>query len=385
MGIGQKITLKIESIAFGGEGVARSDNKVVFIRNVIDGETVEAEVSEVKKNFTRAKLLKVLENSDSRIIPPCRHFSYCAGCQYQHIDYKHQLEIKRKQAGEILKHIAKIDMLPEPVLPSPKTYNYRRFLEFHALGNKAGFYAYDNKTLVDAGDCLLGDPAISEHCKELQKKDKPLQPSFRIVVDDNGKVYSDIKNKGQILSYRVLNKRFSVPINSFFQTNRSLLEKMAEKVIEYAGVKKDEVLFDCFSGVGFFSVFLAEKASKVYGFEEGREANDVASLNASMNGVNNFIAIQGKAEEKLPEVMKKVLPDIIVLDPPRAGCHPDILKSIGLNKVKKIIYVSCNPSTLARDIVILNGFGYRLEKIQPIDMFPQTSHIEVISSIVYAE
>lgn len=383
MEIGQKITLKIESIAFGGEGVARSENRVVFIRNVIDGETVEAEVIEAKKNFLRAKSLKILEKSDFRVIPPCPYFSVCAGCQYQHIDYKHQLEIKRKQVREIFKHIAKIDLSPEPVIPSPKTYNYRRFLEFHSIGSKTGFYAYDNKTLVDVDDCLLGEPETNEYCKKLKKEHKTLPPSFRIVLDNGGKVYSDIKDKKQILSYQVLNQRFSVPINSFFQTNRSLLEKMAGIVMEYAGAKKDEVLFDCFSGVGFFSVFLAEKASKVYGFEEGREANEVTALNASMNGLNNLISIQGKVEEKLPELMKKAIPDTIVLDPPRTGCQPDILKLIGNHKVKKIIYISCNPSTFARDIMILNNFGYKLEKIQPIDMFPQTSHIEVISSIVY--
>lgn len=117
-------------------------------------------------------------------------------------------------------------------------------------------------------------------------------------------------------------------------------------------------------------------------FEEGREASEIAVLNASMNGLNNFISIQGAIEEKFPELIRKIVPDTIVLDPPRAGCHPDILKLIGHHKINKIIYVSCNPSTLARDIVILKSFGYKLEKIRPIDMFPQTSHIEVIGSIV---
>ncbi|MFH1287209.1 MAG: class I SAM-dependent RNA methyltransferase, partial [bacterium] len=326
-------------------GVARVNNQVIFIRNVIDGETVDAEIVEVKKNFFRAKLIKILEKSAFRIIPPCPYFSNCAGCQYQHIEYNHQLELKRKQTAEILKHIAKLDISPEAVIPSPKIYDYRRILKFHSLGGAVGFYAYDNKTLIDVSNCLLGAR----------------------------------KDKSQILSYEVLGKKFSVPINSFFQTNRFLLGKMAETVIDFVKPEKDEVLFDCFSGVGFFSVFLAEKAAKVYGFEEGREASGIAPLNASMNGINNFISIQGKAEKKLPKLIKEIIPDTIILDPPRIGCHPEILKLIGRHKIKKIIYVSCNPSTLARDIVILKDFGYKLEKIQPIDMFPQTSHIEVIS------
>lgn len=266
MEIGQKIRLKIESIAFGGEGVARLENRVVFIRNVIDGETVEAEVIEAKKKYFRAKLLKVLEKSHFRIIPPCPYFADCAGCQYQHIDYKHQLEIKSKQAGETLKHIAKIDLRPAPVIPSPKIYNYRRLLEFHSMGNKVGFYTYNNKTLVNVDDCLLGEAGIKEYCKKLKKENKTLPPSFRMVLDDAGKVYSNIKDKNQILSYQVLNRRFSVPIDSFFQTNRFLLEKMAEILIAFAGAEKNEIIFDCFSGVGFFSIFLAEKASRVYGF-----------------------------------------------------------------------------------------------------------------------
>lgn len=350
MEIGQKITLKIESIAFGGEGIARLDNQVIFVRNVIDGETVETEIIEAKKNFFRAKLVKILEKSPFRITPPCPYFSICAGCQYQHIDYNHQLEIKRKQVTEVFKHIARLDISPEAVIPSPKVYNYRRLLKFHSVGGAVGFYTYDNKTLIDVHNCLLGEP-----------------------LDD----------KRPILSYEVLGKKFSVPINSFFQTNRSLLEKVVETVINFAKPERDEILFDCFSGVGFFSVFLAEKAHKVYGFEEGREASEIAPLNASINGVNNFTSIQGKTEKKLPKLIKEIVPDTIILDPPRTGCHPKILELIGQHKIKKIVYVSCNPSTLARDVMILNNFGYKLENIQPIDMFPQTSHIEVVSKLSF--
>jgi tRNA/tmRNA/rRNA uracil-C5-methylase (TrmA/RlmC/RlmD family) len=378
----QKVTLKIESIAFGGEGIARLDNQVVFVRNVIDGETVEAEITEAKKNFLRAKLIKIPEKSALRINPPCPYFTRCAGCQYQHIDYNHQLEIKRKQVEEILKHIAKIDLSPEPVIPSPKTYDYRRLLEFHSFGGTVGFYTYDNKTLIDVDNCLLGGPAINQSFRKFKKEIKHLPSSFRIILDDSGTAYSTIKDKEQLLSYKVSGKRFSVPVNSFFQTNRALLEKMAETVVNFAKPEKNEILFDCFSGVGFFSIFLSERASRVYGFEEAREASGIASLNASMNGINNFISAQGKAEKNLPELIKEITPDTIILDPPQAGCHPDILKSISQHKIKKIIYISCNPSTLARDIVILNNSGYKLDKVQPIDMFPQTGHIEVISSIV---
>lgn len=385
MEIGQKITLKIESIAFGGEGVARLENQVVFIRNVIDGETVEAQIIEAKKNFYRAKLIKILEKSAYRNIPPCPYFSGCAGCQYQHMDYSHQLEIKRKQVEEVLKHIAKIDLTPFAVISSPKIYNYRRLLEFHSTGSTVGFYRYDNKTLINIDNCMLGGDVINESCRKLKKEHMYLPSAFRIISDDSGTAYSTMKDKKQILSYQVLNKKFSVPLNSFFQTNSSLLEKMAKTVIEFSDVEKDEVLFDCFSGVGFFSVFLAEKAAKVYGFEEGREANEIAPRNASCNGLNNFISIQGKTEKKLPGLLKEIVPDTIILDPPRVGCHPDILKVIGQNRIKKVIYISCNPSTLARDVLILKGFGYKLKKIQPVDMFPQTSHIEVISSIVYPD
>ncbi|MEW6087375.1 MAG: class I SAM-dependent RNA methyltransferase [bacterium] len=379
METGKRINVKIESIAFGGEGIARVNNRVVFIRNVVDGETVEVEIMEERKNFLKAKLISIEGKSPFRIDPPCPYYSECAGCQYQHIDYNHQLDIKRKQVGETIKHIAKIDLPVGSLIPSPETYNYRRLLEFHSLQNTTGFYTYNNKTIVGVDNCMLGEDKINEYYKNLKKKDEPLSSSFRIILDDSGEAYSTITDKKKILNYHVMGTKFFVPINSFFQTNRSLLEKMAETVINYSGAEKDEVFFDCFSGVGFFSVFLAGKAARVYGFEEGYEASEIASQNALINGIKNFVSIQGKTEKKLPKLLKEIIPDTIILDPPRVGCHPDILELTGRHKIKKIVYVSCNPSTLARDIVILKGFGYELKKVQPIDMFPQTSHIEVVS------
>jgi len=380
---GDILRADISTVAFGGEGIARIGNLVAFIPFTVDGDVVDVTVTEVKKNFIRGEVQKVVETSPHRVEPRCKYYFTCGGCQYQHISYDHQLALKEGQVSESFQRIGK---LPDPpvreIIQSPSIFNYRGKAEFHCdlRQKKIGFMDVAGSTLVDIENCPLLDESINEELGKLRLK---------IQSEDEGQIrgrrctlWSDTPYRSdKYITRRVIERDFRVPYTGFFQANTALTDRLAEGVIAMVDASTSNVILDCYSGSGLFALLLAEHAEKIYGIEIDKKAVDCSIHNAKYYGYKNAKFLKGSAGEILKRkfLKEKIRIDTILLDPPREGCPRDVLDRLSRLNPSKVIYVSCNPTTQARDIKYLSEQGFSLKVLQPIDMFPQTKHIEVIA------
>ena len=369
--VGEKLRVTIHDIAFGGEGVGRLGEFVVFVPFAALGEELEVEVTEVKKRFARAKLLKVLRRSPNRVEPLCPYFGTCGGCQYQHISYPQQLEIKHKQIVDLFLRVGKINGdLIAPVIPCPQQYGYRNRVMIRSQWDKfkqglnIGFIQADNRLVVDIEECKISEPAINEQIRQVRANPPPkggIKVTLRIAADD-----------------------WEVPVHSFFQNNFFLLPKLVEAVrdrVEQSGVR---FLVDAYCGVGFFGIEAADLLEWFVGVELDAHAIKAARKNAAKRGIKNGEFIVGATEDFLPNILARFRPEetAILLDPPRTGCPAGSLQLLRESRPKQVIYVSCHPATLARDLNVLCSDGvFELVRVIPLDMFPQTQHVECVADL----
>ncbi|MBI1870397.1 MAG: class I SAM-dependent RNA methyltransferase [Chlamydiae bacterium] len=399
---GDLIELQLDSIAFGGEAVARLDGLVIFVEGGIDGEKVLAEVIQVKKKFLRARVKEILEPSSHRIKPSCSVFGECGGCQYQHIDYPHQLKIKENQVRDALERIGRLkDFEIEPIIGSSQAYGYRSRVDFHVVRDrdeiKIGFVNRSNESVIDVDHCPITSPQINQAYQMLRQKILKGEDhipewtqGIKFWETENGVEEFFLSHCGKVdlrgfefISLKVDGKTFKVPPLSFFQVNLETIPFLIQCVRDFLELKGDEFLLDTYCGVGLFGVFLGSKVRKCVGVESDESAISFAKINAQENGLSNCKFVE-KSVEKFLKQGKKDLgesPDRIILDPTRAGCTPSVLESLVTLGTPQVVYVSCNPTTLARDLSFLVKKRYHLDRIQPIDLFPQTQHCEVVVSL----
>ena len=369
--LADKISLTINDIAFGGEGVGRVDDFVVFVPFVLVGEVVEVEITEVKKNFARAKLLRLVQLSPDRVAPACRYFGQCGGCQYQHVDYAAQLRLKHKQIADLFERIGGFEQARvAPVIPSPRPYGYRNRIMIRSQWNKPeqklniGFVRWDCGLVEDIEECKIAEPVLNEEIRRVRAHPPP-KGGIKIVL-------------------RVSPENWDVPPDSFFQNNLSLLPQLVETVRGFLGDSGARHLADLYCGVGFFGIELADAVESFVGVEYDQRAIQSAQRNAAARKISNGGFIASMVEAVLPEVMKKFSPaqTAVLLDPPRKGCWPQTLQLLIEMKPAQVIYVSCHPATMARDLNILCGDGvFDLARVQPLDMFPQTQHVECVADL----
>lgn len=368
---GDKLTLAVTDIAFGGEGVARHEDFVVFVPYVDVGEEVEAEVTEVKKRFARAKLLNVRKRSPNRSTPACRYFEQCGGCQYQHLEYTHQLELKQKQIGDLFQRIGGIDpALVAPVVPCPQPYGYRNRIMIRSQWDKfkqglnIGYIRADNRLVIDIEECPIAEPALNQMIREVRAKPPP-KGGIKVVL-------------------RIPPEHWHVPPDSFFQNNFFLLPKLVETVRESLHASDARHLADVYCGVGFFSLELSRNVQSFVGIEYDQLAIKAARQNAADRGISNGEFVAGAAEEFLPGLLSKMNPaaTTVLLDPPRKGCAPEMLELLRKTRPAQVIYVSCHPATMARDLNVLCAESvFKLAQVVPLDMFPQTAHVECVADL----
>lgn len=369
--IGQKHTVTIEDLAFGGEGVARVGEFVLFVPFVITGESVEIEVTEVKKTFGRAKLLRVLTPSPDRTEPLCQHFAACGGCQYQHINYAAQLRFKQKQVADLFQRIGGIDpSIVAPVVPCPQPYGYRNRIMIRSQWNKPeqklniGFVRWDCGLVEDIFDCKISEPALNEQIAHVRKNPPP-KGGIKVVL-------------------RIPPEDWEVPRDSFFQNNFFLLPGLVQAVREKLTAAKTKHLVDLYCGVGFFGIELADSVESFVGVECDRMAITAARKNAAKRNLTNGEFISATVEEALPQLVNRFSAEAtsVLIDPPRKGCLPETLQLLRAQRPAQIIYVSCHPATMARDLNILCSEGvFKLESVTPLDMFPQTQHVECVADL----
>jgi tRNA/tmRNA/rRNA uracil-C5-methylase (TrmA/RlmC/RlmD family) len=369
--IGEKISLKIDDIAFGGEGVGRHGDFVVFVPFVLEGETVEVEIIEVKKNFARAKLLRVENASAERVEAPCVYFGKCGGCQYQHIAYPAQLRIKRKQIADLFERVGKLPgTVVAPVIPCPSPYGYRNRIMVRSQWNKPeqklniGFVRGDCGLVEDIQKCVIAEPAINEQLAHVRAHPPP-KGGIKVVL-------------------RVQPDGWELPPDSFFQNNSFLLPALVDTVRGFVRDGGAKHLADLYCGVGFFGIELSDSVERFTGVEYDRRAVRAAEKNADARNIGNGRFIAAKVEEVLANLLDPAAAreTAVLIDPPRKGCGPDILKLLRSVRPRQVIYVSCHPATMARDLNILSSENvFELLHVQPLDMFPQTQHVECVADL----
>jgi tRNA/tmRNA/rRNA uracil-C5-methylase (TrmA/RlmC/RlmD family) len=368
--VGQHLELTISDIAFGGEGVARFGEFVVFVPFVLAGEEVEAEITELKKSFARARLLNVLRSSPERVAPKCPYFGDCGGCQYQHISYAGQLRIKHKQITDLFQRVGRLETHVEPVAGSPREYGYRNRIMIRTQWNKPeqrlniGFIRHDNRLVVDIDHCPISEPEISDGIKHVRANPPP-KGGLKVVL-------------------RKLPENWRVPQDSFFQNNFFLLPELVRTVRSFFESSGSRFVIDLYCGVGFFGIELADLADAFLGVELDKKAIQAARENAAARNIRNGDFQLGCAEELLPHIVQSFPPQAttVLIDPPRTGSPRASLELLRETRPNQIIYVSCHPATLARDLNVLCAGGvYEVARVKPLDMFPQTQHVECVADV----
>jgi 23S rRNA (uracil1939-C5)-methyltransferase len=356
------VDLKVEDIAFGGKGVGREQGKAVFVPYTIEGETVSAEIAREKKQFAEAELVDVVEASPHRVAPPCPYFGRCGGCAYQHIDYQHQLVIKSRQVREVLQRIGKLGDVPmRPIIPSPNQYAYRNRITVHAEDGVIGFFRRDSHRLIDIERCPISRDEVNRALAHLRSQ-KPSDGHYTLRAPADARVFSQVNPHIAIALHDLV--RELIPSNQ-------------------------QLLIDAYCGAGFFAKALLDKFEQIIGIDWDKFAIAAAKDNAT----EKETYISGDVDEELARAnqirveaavsaaeRRAIAGDTpattFLVDPPAAGLSENVRRSIVDLVPDTLIYISCNPATLARDLKKLQE-KFTIESVTPLDMFPQTAEIEV--------
>ena len=404
-------SLALTTFTYGGDALGRlEDGRAVFVPYAIPGETVRVRLAEEKPRFARAELVEVKNPSDARITPRCAHFGTCGGCHYQHIQYEAQLAAKMAILGEQLERIGGLtDPLVLPTVPSPYPYYYRNYVQFHLSPNgKLGYHQAHSREVLALQECRLPETMLNEiwpkldfetiadlerigirlGCQEevqlILESSDPIPP--QLVVEElpvsvvhQSPAGSLVLVGSQAVTMEVLERPFRVSAGSFFQVNTRMAGIMVEHLLaaipQYQSLTPETILIDAYCGVGLFSAFLANKVGQLVGIESSPDA--VEDFSANLDEFDNVSIYEATVEQVLAELDLK--PDVILVDPPREGIDLRALDSLLKRGDSLLVYVSCDPATLARDARRLTAGGYRLAQITPFDLFPQTYHLESVS------
>ena len=384
-----EIDMVIESVTNLGYGIARDNGWVVQIPFTLPGEKIRGRIFRNHKNYSEADCLEVLEPSKDRVEARCELFGVCGGCQYQAVRYETQLEWKRKQVEESFDRIGGIQISIEPVEPSPKTYGYRSKLTPHyeraraSEGRKVGFLRYGSRsTLIDVPQCPIATDAINQAMPEAREEIRHMQGKKKggtlLLRDTLEGVVTDPKKTA---CERVGDLLFQFRAGEFFQNNPFILPSMVDHVISQAKETNSELLVDAYCGGGLFSLSGASYFERVIGIEISREGFEWARTNALLNKIENAKFVLGDASSIFQELHNCEQICSLIIDPPRKGCDENFLLQALDFHPARIIYVSCDPATQARDVQRLVEGGYKVLRAKPFDLFPQTRHIENVVTL----
>ena len=387
----EEIELEISSLTNMGQGIARTnENWVVLVPFCVPGEKVIARIYSNQKNYSEADLLYVITPSPTRVQPKCKIFGSCGGCQYQHIDYAEQLRWKKMQVEELLLHMAGVKCKVDEVTQSPKKYAYRTKLTPHFNKPKGGevgpigFQQPGRRSLIDVEICPIAHQGINDNLKDIRKEVRNNASSYKrgstllIRVDSNEQLHTE---PDSIAVEKVGPMEFHFPAGSFFQNNASILEDFTDYVKLEAKSSGQKYLVDAYCGAGLFSLTSASEFEKVIGIEVCVHSIKWANFNAKVNQISNASFLAGKVEDLFKDVAVRGDETIVVIDPPRKGCSEDFLEQLFTFSPDTVIYVSCNPATQMRDLKLFLKSGFKLKRVMPFDLFPQTKHLECVMTL----
>lgn len=440
----QKINLTIKSLGVHGEGVGYWHGYTLFVDNALPNEVIEGRISQKERRFGRATVTKLVQASPDRAVPQCPLFEQCGGCQLMHMSYEAQLRYKTQRVQEAFSKFPDLANVPiESCVPSPQPYHYRNKIQLPIVGSpdgmKIGLYSRNSHDIVDVPKCdvhcelgeeiyqkirplflqsslvpydfktgagelrfLLVKTAVNtreclvvivvneirlEILKELANTIMTLCPQVKgVVLNHNTSPENTVLSDSyqclagvSAIKERIGDLYFNVSPASFFQVNTPQAEAIYKKAIEWAELKEGDQAIDAYCGVGTLSLFIAKNAGSVCGVECVQEAIVDAQKNAELNQISNARFVCGDAAEWLGSV--GVEADVVFLNPPRKGCASEALQAVANKAPRTIVYISCDPGSLARDLNALCASGYRVDAVQPYDMFPQTAHVETIAKL----
>ncbi|MBQ2685865.1 MAG: 23S rRNA (uracil(1939)-C(5))-methyltransferase RlmD [Erysipelotrichaceae bacterium] len=427
---------------YNGLGVVKYDTFCVFVKDMITGETGEIVITAVRKDYGYGRLLKLIEPSPERVEARCPISRQCGGCQLQHMSQKGQAEFKQRHVEHTLRNIGKVTEEIKPIIMMDEPYRYRNKVILPLTVNKdglpvTGFYRYNSHEVIPVDECYLQSEQanelvrkirllmyrhdIHEHVRYVMLRDLPKTGEIMValvtdrrdvrgidrftedLVKGNEHIKSVIQNinedkKTNVVlgkSHRLLygswhltdelcGLKFEISDYSFYQINTVQTEVLYGKAIELAQLKKTDLVLDLYCGVGTIGLIASKKAGRVIGVEIVEEAIKDAKRNAEINGITNVNFICGDSQKMAADFAREeIRPDVIFVDPPRKGCSEETLESIVTMKPERLVYVSCNPSTLARDLYYLKNNGYEIREIQPVDQFPHTYHVETVCCLYH--
>lgn len=440
---GSIIKTKIVDISHEGKGVGKIDGLTIFIEGGTLGDTVNVEITQMKKNFALGKTVEIVKSSRHRVESNCKVSDDCGGCQLRELDYTNQLKMKTQKVKSDLERIGKLENVQaHDIIGMNKPIRYRNKAQVPVGENHIGFYKKGSNSIVDTDECVIQSKSTEKaiklirefmkkyevsgynkrtnrgvirhivtkisfktqdmmiilvtnthklpHKEELIEMIRAEMPNVKSIIQNVNDRRTNLvlgeKNKiiyghGKIIDY-IGDLQFKISPNSFFQVNPKQTLVLYEKALKFADLKGHETVFDIYSGIGSLSLFLSKKARKVYGVEVVKEAVEDAKENAKLNDIKNVEFFEGTAESVLPKLYEEgKRADVVVLDPPRKGCETEVLDSIIKLSPEKIVYVSCNPSTLARDLNYLSENGFKVKEVQPVDMFAGSVHVETVTLI----
>ncbi|MCX7885564.1 MAG: 23S rRNA (uracil(1939)-C(5))-methyltransferase RlmD [Caloramator sp.] len=438
--------IEITGLGFQGEGVGRINNFTVFVEGALPDELVKIKIVKVSKSYAFGKLIDIIRPSKERRIPICDIYKRCGGCQIQHMSYEAQLKFKRERVIDSIKRIGRVsEAIVHDTIGMVNPYNYRNKVQLPVRLEKGvpviGFFAARSHEIIKMDKCYIQDESSSKIISVIKKwieknnimpydettcegilRHIMVRSSYKtgdimvVLVTNSEKLpyeeeivdmLKEIKEVKSIIQNINLKKtnvilgdkcktlwgndtitdyignfKFTISPLSFFQVNPLQTEILYNTALKYANLSGNEVVFDAYCGTGTISLFLAQRAKKVYGVEIVPEAIENAKKNAIINNISNVEFIVGESEVIIPELIEKgIFADVVVVDPPRKGCDRKLLDAIAKMSPERIVYVSCDPGTLARDLGILEELSYKTIEIQPVDMFPQTAHVECVVKI----
>ncbi len=385
--------LALDLVSWGrlGEAMADYEGRPVFVFGGIPGERVVAQVLRVHRKYVSARMTQVLEPSPHRVEPPCPYFGACTGCQWQHVSYSRQLAVKREKVVDALERVGGFRDPPvAPVAPSPHQYGYRNHARFTiGPGGSLGFVNRETREFVRIDNCMLMHPGVNELLTRLQDKGgETTQLSIRagrstgdyLVQPYLAKPDLDLTTGQKHYLDAIDGRKFRVSSPSFFQVDVDQTSQMVEVVRRSLGLKPGDILLDAYAGVGTIAVLLAPYVEGVMAVEESSAA--VADARENAAGLDNVEFLLGKTEDVLLKLPRR--PDAVVLDPSRSGCRPEALQNLIQLAPARVAYVSCDAETLARDLKVLGESAYTLKEVVPLDMFPQTHHVECVALLELA-
>ncbi len=369
--------VEIEKIISNSYGLARIDGKVIFIPYTIPGEKVAVEITEEKSSYLYGNVKEIITASSSRVIPNCKYYYSCGGCTLQHIDYKMQLDIRKSLVEEAIKRNGKI-LPPEIKILEGEPYSYRCRAQFHkSSDNKPGFKKRNSEEIIKIDFCPVCNSGINNFLKT-----SPTLEKERLIVfaPDNFFYYekNQKSNQHNIIEVKIKDRIIKTDINCFFQSNINMLEKCIDLITKFS---EGKIYFDLYSGVGIFGSFLQESAELIVSVESDKKAVLLAKEN--IKTANNKAKFFSEKAEKFIAKWKGEMPDTVILDPPRTGIADSVKKILAGEKIKNIIYLSCDYATFGRDLGFFVQNNYKIEQLFFLDFYPQTTHAESLAVIKY--